>query len=69
MKKTKFKLKTHRGAHKRFKITASGKVIAKHAGLRHILTKRSSKNKRKKRNPKILNSIEARRVRIMLPYS
>ena len=44
----KTKLKTHRGAAKRFKRTANG-VKRKPAGLRHILTKKSSKRKRKLR--------------------
>ena len=35
--KPKLKLKTHRGAAKRFKVTAGGKIIRSHAGKRHIL--------------------------------
>ncbi len=39
------KLKTHKGATKRFKITKKGKVLAFRAGKRHLLSKKSSKRK------------------------
>ena len=41
------KMKTHRGTKKRVKVTGSGKLVIKHSGKSHILTKKS--NKRKKR--------------------
>jgi large subunit ribosomal protein L35 len=40
------KQKTHRGAAKRFKVTAGGKVMRGHAGHSHILTKKTRKRKR-----------------------
>jgi large subunit ribosomal protein L35 len=40
------KMKTHRGAKKRFKVTANGKVLRGHSMHSHILTKKSSKRKR-----------------------
>ena len=40
------KQKTHRGAAKRFKVTASGKVLRRRAEKNHILTKKSQKRKR-----------------------
>jgi len=40
------KLKTNSGASKRFKITGSGKIKRKHAFKRHILTKKTTKQKR-----------------------
>jgi large subunit ribosomal protein L35 len=43
------KQKTHRGAKKRFKITAGGKVVRQHAMHSHILTKKTSKRKRRLR--------------------
>ena len=43
------KLKTHKGAAKRFKKTATGKVKRGHAKLRHILTSKETKTKRKMR--------------------
>ncbi len=44
----KLKLKTHKGAAKRFKFTAGGKIIRGHAFARHILTSKPSKRKRKR---------------------
>jgi len=46
-KKVKLKLKTHKGAAKRFKITGSGKVMRHHSFARHILTSKASKRKRR----------------------
>ena len=43
------KLKTHRGAAKRFKRTATGKILRHHASARHILTSKTRKRKRKLR--------------------
>ena len=43
------KQKTHRGAAKRFKVSASGKVLRHHSETSHILTKKSTKRKRKLR--------------------
>jgi large subunit ribosomal protein L35 len=40
------KLKTHKGAAKRFRLTASGKVKRGHSHARHILTKKTTKRKR-----------------------
>ncbi len=45
------KMKTKRAAKKRFSLTANGKVKYKKMNLRHILTKKSSKRKRKLRQP------------------
>lgn len=42
-------MKTHRGAKKRFKITSGGKVLRHHSMCSHILTKKSTKRKRKLR--------------------
>ena len=43
------KQKTHRGAAKRFKVSATGKVLRHHSETSHILTKKTSKRKRKLR--------------------
>lgn len=40
------KIKTHRGAKKRFKVTAGGKVMRQHSMKSHILTKKTTKRKR-----------------------
>jgi large subunit ribosomal protein L35 len=48
------KMKTHRGAAKRFKVTGSGKVKRFKAYKSHILTKKSSKRKRNLRRPGLI---------------
>jgi large subunit ribosomal protein L35 len=48
------KIKTHSGAKKRFKITASGKVRSGYAGKRHGLRKRTQQMKRNARGTKVL---------------
>ncbi|MDE3179274.1 MAG: 50S ribosomal protein L35 [Acidobacteriota bacterium] len=62
------KLKTHKGAAKRFKLTAGGKVIRGHAYARHILTSKPSKRKRKLDQSTAVSDSDVRRVRAMLPY-
>ena len=54
------KMKTHSGAKKRFSLTGKGKVKYKPAGMRHILTKKSRKWKRKQRKISILNDSDSR---------
>ena len=68
-KKIKLKLKTHRGAQKRFKITASGKVERRHAFARHILTSKASKRKRRLGQSTVVSPANAPAIRAMLPYS
>lgn len=62
------KAKTRRSAAKRFSVTGTGKIRYKKKGLRHILTKKSTKRKRSLRAPAILSDSEAKRVNSMLPY-
>jgi large subunit ribosomal protein L35 len=62
------KMKTHRGAAKRFKITGSGKVKMKKQGLRHILTSKSTKRKRNLRHPGILDKADAANIKKLIPY-
>lgn len=63
----KTKAKTHRSAAKRFSVTASGKVKYKKQGMRHILTKKASKRKRKLRRAGMLSPAEHKRIRRLLP--
>jgi large subunit ribosomal protein L35 len=66
--KKKMKLKTHRGAAKRFKITAGGKILRMHSGKRHLLgTKKANHMRRLKKLTKV-NDADAEHVRRMLPY-
>jgi len=63
------KMKTRSAVAKRFRVTGSGKVLYKKQGLRHILTKKSSKRKSNLRAAGILSDVEAKRVKGMLPYA
>jgi large subunit ribosomal protein L35 len=63
------KLKTHRGAAKRFKKTASGKFKRGKAFKSHILTKKAPGRKRGLALSTTVSSADIRRVREMLPYS
>jgi large subunit ribosomal protein L35 len=60
------KMKTHSGAKKRFKLTGTGKVKARHAFTSHILEKKSPKHKRALGKPEILSDHDAPRVKRML---
>jgi large subunit ribosomal protein L35 len=61
-------MKTKKSAAKRYKLTGSGKVRYKKQNLRHILTKKNSKRKRRLRQPAILSSVETDRAKKLLPY-
>lgn len=62
------KMKTRRAAAKRYHVTGSGKVKYKKQGLRHILTKKTTKRKRHLRKAGILSPAEEKRARKLLPY-
>lgn len=62
------KLKTHRGAAKRFKVTGSGKLKRGHAFHSHILTKKSAGRKRKLAGEGSVSDANEATVRRMLPY-
>jgi large subunit ribosomal protein L35 len=64
----KQKLKTHRGAAKRFKKSGTGKVMRASAFKRHILTGKTTKSKRHKRGSKVVTEGDARKIKLMLPY-
>ena len=63
------KLKTNRGAAKRFSKTASGKFRKKQSHARHILTKKDSKRKRNLRAPDLINRNDEAVLRKLLPYA
>ena len=60
------KMKTHRGAAKRFKVTGSGKLMRRHANLNHILEKKSSKRKRRLTGESQLEPGDAARIERLL---
>ena len=62
------KMKTHRGAAKWFKKTASGKLKRAKAFRRHILTKKAAKTKMQLRKSGIVSEGDARRIAQLLPY-
>ncbi|HHH48987.1 MAG TPA: 50S ribosomal protein L35 [Gammaproteobacteria bacterium] len=62
------KMKTNRGAAKRFKRTASGGLKRNQSHRRHILTKKSTKRKRQLRSPNMVHDSDVRMVNRMLPY-
>jgi len=64
----KQKLKTHRGAAKRFKKSGTGKILRGSAFKRHILTSKSTKTKRHMRGNKVVTPGDARKIKLMLPY-
>ena len=63
------KMKTNRAAAKRFRKTKGGKVKAKRAYLRHILTTKAQKKKRKLRKAKMLAKADHKQVSRLLPYA
>jgi large subunit ribosomal protein L35 len=63
------KLKSNRGAAKRFKRTASGKFKRNQSHHRHILTKKPTKRKRQLRSPSMIADCDTRSIVRMLPYS
>jgi large subunit ribosomal protein L35 len=63
------KLKTKKGAAKRYRITKKGKVLINKMGRRHILTKKTSKRKRQLRKHGQLKKSETKRIYKMMPYA
>lgn len=63
------KMKSNRGAAKRFRKTGSGKLVRMRAGKSHILTKKDRKRKRRLRSATSISKADTDRVRRMLPGS
>jgi large subunit ribosomal protein L35 len=66
--KPKMKLKTHRGARKRFKITATGKILRGHAGKRHFTGLKASGRMRKLKKLAPVSPRDVAAIKQMLPY-
>lgn len=62
------KIKTHRGAAKRFSLTKSGKVKRAKAYKRHILNKKSTKRKRNLRQGTYIDAVEEKNIKQLIPY-
>ncbi len=60
------KMKTHSGAKKRFKVTATGKVRGRSAFTSHILEKKSPKRKRRLGRPAVIAKTDEKRIKTLL---
>jgi len=63
------KLKTHKGAQKRFKITGKKKIVHSKAYKSHLLTKKTAKRKRNLGKKDIVKGPDQKTIKKMLPYS
>ncbi|PKM42330.1 MAG: 50S ribosomal protein L35 [Firmicutes bacterium HGW-Firmicutes-8] len=63
------KMKTHRGAAKRFKLTGTGKIKKAKAFKSHILEKKSAKRKRNLRKTGLVSAADAKKLRLLIPYA
>ena len=62
------KIKTNRATAKRFKITASGRVRRRRAFLRHILSTKTTKQKRRLRKPGLVDKTNEKAIKRLIPY-
>jgi len=62
------KIKTHRGAAKRFSLTKTGKVKRAKAFKSHILNKKDTKRKRNLRKATFISAVEAKNIKKLIPY-
>jgi len=62
------KIKTNRGAAKRFSTTGTGKIKRKKAFLRHILSTKDAKTKRNLRQGTLVDRVDVKRVKKLIPY-
>ena len=62
------KIKTNRGTAKRFRTTGSGKIRRNKAFASHILTKKSTKRKRKLRKPSLVDPANLKQIERLIPY-
>ncbi len=62
------KLKTHRGAAKRFKVTGRGKVRRRKAGKSHLQTGKAADQRRRLRKADLVHPSNVKRVRQLIPY-
>jgi len=62
------KLKTNKGARKRFSLTKRGKVKARRSKMRHILSSKPKKQKRRLKSPFTVSKFDSPKVKKLLPY-
>lgn len=63
------KMKTHRGAAKRFKLTGTGKIKKAKAYKSHILEHKSAKRKRNLRKSGLVSAADAKKIKRLIPYA
>jgi large subunit ribosomal protein L35 len=63
------KMKTNRGAAKRFKVTGTGKVVYSKSNAGHIMTKKTSKRKRSLRKSAVIDKSNKDMVKKLIPYA
>jgi large subunit ribosomal protein L35 len=66
--KPKKKLKTHKGAAKRFKLTAGGQALRGHSGKRHLMGTKKPKRMRHLKKMALVSPSDLEHVKRMLPY-
>lgn len=64
----KIKMKTHRGASKRLKVTGTGKIKHYHSGHNHRLEVKTAKARRRLRKSSVITSVHEKAVRQLIPY-
>ena len=62
------KIKTNKGAAKRFRKTSTGKIKRNHAFTSHILTSKTTKRKRNLRQSVLMSPGDTRRMKVLMPY-
>lgn len=62
------KMKTNRGAAKRFKVTGTGEIVYSKSHANHILTKKTSKRKRTLRKPNVIDKSNKGMLKRLIPY-
>ncbi|MDQ6710737.1 MAG: 50S ribosomal protein L35 [Candidatus Dormibacteraeota bacterium] len=62
------KIRTHRASAKRFRLTATGKIVRQHAQKSHLLGHKSARRKRQYSKLLLLTGKDARRLRRVAPY-
>ena len=63
------KIKTVKGVKERLKVTGTGKLVGFRAGKRHLLGGKRAKIKRQLRRPQTLSPVDARKIKMLIPYA
>ena len=69
MPKSIARSKTRKAVAKRFKITATGKVLRSHAKRRHLMSAKNAKSKRQLAKAAVLDKTDVRRIKANLPFA